>query len=525
MTGADPYLPGHGDDRFGVEHYALTLQYQPRGQPPRRAGRDPPHGDDRAPGGRARPARPRGHLAAGDRRAGGPLDAPRRHASGSACRTRSPAGVRARGDDRLPGPPRTDARPRRPAGWEELTDGVLVAAQPHGAPTWFPCNDRMADKATYRVTVRTDPGYRVVSNGTPHVPSAGSGAGSSGCTSSPSRCRPTSPRCRSGATPSSTCRRHPLLRSPRPRPGCRPSARRSPTSPGCSRSSPGCSVPTPSTVHGRRHRRPPRDPAGVADPVDLRHQPPDPGLGRPAAHRPRARAPVVRQHRHRRVAARHLAARGLRLLRRVALVGGDRAAPPSQEEAERAPRPARPAAPGPRPDRPRPQAHLRRPRLQARGPRPAHAAAVPWVTTSSSRCCAPGSPPTASASSRRPTSRMLVRAGAGPGPVAALRPWLHEEALPAWPPAPYGPLVPAPTAAPTSAPSAGGTSSPGGAPSAGGAPPAGGTPPAGGSSSTSTWSAPAVRRTTPRVTTTVGPTTHRPRTATDAAPLARRGAP
>ena len=49
---------------------------------------------------------------------------------------------------------------------EELTDGVLVAAQPHGAPTWFPCNDRMADKAAYRVTVRTDPGYRVVSNGT-----------------------------------------------------------------------------------------------------------------------------------------------------------------------------------------------------------------------------------------------------------------------------------------------------------------------------------------------------------------------
>ena len=56
--------------------------------------------------------------------------------------------------------------PDGPTGWEELTDGVLVAAQPHGAPTWFPCNDRMADKATYRVTVRTEPGYRVVSNGT-----------------------------------------------------------------------------------------------------------------------------------------------------------------------------------------------------------------------------------------------------------------------------------------------------------------------------------------------------------------------
>ena len=52
------------------------------------------------------------------------------------------------------------------AGWEELTDGVIVASQPHGAPTWFPCNDRPSNKATYRVTVRTDPGYVVVSNGT-----------------------------------------------------------------------------------------------------------------------------------------------------------------------------------------------------------------------------------------------------------------------------------------------------------------------------------------------------------------------
>ena len=31
MTGTDPYLPGHGDDRFGVEHYALTLRYRPAG--------------------------------------------------------------------------------------------------------------------------------------------------------------------------------------------------------------------------------------------------------------------------------------------------------------------------------------------------------------------------------------------------------------------------------------------------------------------------------------------------------------
>ena len=63
------------------------------------------------------------------------------------------------------GNPGTMRGPDGPAGWEELTDGVLVAAQPHGAPTWFPCNDRMADKAVYRIAVATDPAYRVVANG------------------------------------------------------------------------------------------------------------------------------------------------------------------------------------------------------------------------------------------------------------------------------------------------------------------------------------------------------------------------
>ena len=52
------------------------------------------------------------------------------------------------------------------AGWEELTDGVIVASQPHGSPTWFPCNDRAADKAVYRFAVTTDAEYHVVANGT-----------------------------------------------------------------------------------------------------------------------------------------------------------------------------------------------------------------------------------------------------------------------------------------------------------------------------------------------------------------------
>ena len=51
------------------------------------------------------------------------------------------------------------------AGWEELTDGLIVASQPHGAPSWFPCNDRPDDKALYRFTVTAPNDYRVVANG------------------------------------------------------------------------------------------------------------------------------------------------------------------------------------------------------------------------------------------------------------------------------------------------------------------------------------------------------------------------
>lgn len=50
-------------------------------------------------------------------------------------------------------------------GWEELADGVLVAGQPVGAPTWFPCNDHPSQKATFRISATADAGYRVVSNG------------------------------------------------------------------------------------------------------------------------------------------------------------------------------------------------------------------------------------------------------------------------------------------------------------------------------------------------------------------------
>ncbi|MFJ3027358.1 M1 family metallopeptidase [Curtobacterium sp. NPDC087080] len=66
---------------------------------------------------------------------------------------------------RYRGAPRPLRSPWGQIGWEELTDGVIVAAQPTGAPSWFPCNDRPDDKATYRFEVTAESGYDVVANG------------------------------------------------------------------------------------------------------------------------------------------------------------------------------------------------------------------------------------------------------------------------------------------------------------------------------------------------------------------------
>jgi aminopeptidase N len=63
------------------------------------------------------------------------------------------------------GSPAPRASPWGPVGWEELEDGVLVAAQPTGAPSWFPCNDDVADKASYSIRVAAEQAYTVVCNG------------------------------------------------------------------------------------------------------------------------------------------------------------------------------------------------------------------------------------------------------------------------------------------------------------------------------------------------------------------------
>jgi len=50
-------------------------------------------------------------------------------------------------------------------GWLPTRDGAVVASQPQGAPTWFPCNDTPADKASYRIEMTVDKGLTAISNG------------------------------------------------------------------------------------------------------------------------------------------------------------------------------------------------------------------------------------------------------------------------------------------------------------------------------------------------------------------------
>jgi aminopeptidase N len=162
MALRDTDLLGHGNPGYRVPHYDLELQTKPAtGRLSARArlvvvasAPDVPLVLDLGPlrvervlvGGR--PARwvhrggklrIRGHL---------PADAP--------C----PVEIRYAG---RPAPVRT--RYWGEVGWDELTDGVIVASQPVGAPSWFPCNDVVGEKATYRIAVTAPAAYAVVANG------------------------------------------------------------------------------------------------------------------------------------------------------------------------------------------------------------------------------------------------------------------------------------------------------------------------------------------------------------------------
>ncbi len=163
-AGTDPYVPGHGSASYSVEHYDLHVGYQVDGN--RLDGdarlRCTAHDDLTGVELDLHALRPTKVLVDGrpakyqHRRDRLVVRAPSTISSGDEFEIR----VRYAGSPR-PVPSKTLGT----AGWEELTDGVLVASQPHGAPSWFPCNDRPDDKATYALTLTTGSDYVVAFTG------------------------------------------------------------------------------------------------------------------------------------------------------------------------------------------------------------------------------------------------------------------------------------------------------------------------------------------------------------------------
>jgi aminopeptidase N len=64
------------------------------------------------------------------------------------------------------GHPRPIRRPRvARGGWLRTDDGSLVASQPVGAPTWFPCNDTPLDKARFDFRLTVPRPFKAIANG------------------------------------------------------------------------------------------------------------------------------------------------------------------------------------------------------------------------------------------------------------------------------------------------------------------------------------------------------------------------
>jgi aminopeptidase N len=163
-TSGDSYLPGHGNGGYRVEHYDLDLDYR--------------IGPNRLSGNAVITAVTTQALSrfsldlVGFRINGVLVDgkSAKFTLSGRDKLTvrpvRSlPLGARFTVEVRYVGNPRPIASVWGDIGWDELTDGSLVASQPIGAPSWFPCNDHPADKATYRVALTTSSSYAVLVTG------------------------------------------------------------------------------------------------------------------------------------------------------------------------------------------------------------------------------------------------------------------------------------------------------------------------------------------------------------------------
>jgi aminopeptidase N len=161
----DSYLPEHGNGGYRVEHYDLDLTYQVG--PNRLAG----HATISAVATQALSGVSLDLAGLRVRRVlvdGRPAKFSHRQHKLRIKPDRAIAfGAEFRVEIRYSGNPRPISGQWGEIGWEELTDGSLVASQPIGAPSWFPCNDHPADKAGYRISLTTASPYSVLVTGNP----------------------------------------------------------------------------------------------------------------------------------------------------------------------------------------------------------------------------------------------------------------------------------------------------------------------------------------------------------------------
>lgn len=163
-SGVDPYFPTHGDARYRVHRYELALDYRP--------------GPNRLAGSARLSAVTGGEtlrefaLDLAEFRIGRVLvDGKAAHYTHRAGKLRIRptkalvAGAAFTVEVHYSGNPKPVRSQWGGLGWEELTDGALVASQPIGAPSWYPCNDRPADKASYQISITTPSPYTVVVGG------------------------------------------------------------------------------------------------------------------------------------------------------------------------------------------------------------------------------------------------------------------------------------------------------------------------------------------------------------------------
>ncbi|WP_436789367.1 M1 family metallopeptidase [Yinghuangia sp. YIM S10712] len=168
----DPYLPLAGNQGYDVEHYDLELDFAPpvltaQATLTARATRNLArfHLDFTGPA--IESVEVDGRRAAYRRDGQELIVTPSEQVRAGRDFT---VRVRYRGTPQAPADPQLG-----PHGWIATDDGAVALNQPDGAPSWYPVNDDMRDKATYTFHITTPDGLSALANGEPIGPPRVSG--------------------------------------------------------------------------------------------------------------------------------------------------------------------------------------------------------------------------------------------------------------------------------------------------------------------------------------------------------------